>query len=717
MLRFLLRYRLFCALLSVALSVAVFLLLSFFLIQWNNEESEKFPGGCILRDDAGNIIRVTLDENDVDCRPFYQADENDWIVKALIAAEDGEFWSHNGVRFLSIFRAVYQNVVSGKRISGASTITMQAVRLIHPHPKSLWWKWREAVMAIKMERLKSKLWILSQYLNRAPYGANFVGIEAASKGWFGKDAKSLGIGEAAMLAGMVQAPSRFRPDRSYKRAFNRRKYVLERMKKLGYITEDQFEAANTVQPKVTREKRPFKCPYYCDYYLSTFKEKEASVTKPLDVTTSLNADIQNIIMPIVDEASNNGKYSSAAVVVRVSTGEVVALHCSGDYFKDSDGQVNTATSLRPAGSTLKPFIAAYALDLGLVTPSTRLLDSPMSVKGYRPANFDSAYRGRVMLSDALILSLNIPFVRLVSKLGIESFADKLRELGFKNLNDADSGLGIAIGNVELSLVELTRAYQKLAGGGGGVFSRESSYLVSQILSGQERSSAALGHIADVKLPRFAWKTGTSSAYRDAWTVAWNPEYVIGVWCGHKRGGFGDKTLVGAIAAAPVAWKIARQLYPQNNGPWYAKMGTIKEVDVCSLTGEIASQDCPKREKGDFISGVSSPRPCSSHRRGVDGKVIALNEVQSNAFRILSPVNGAKFQLIEGVLSERIVFRTHNVKDDENLWWFVDGVFSGKTIGLEPFIYSMEEGQHAVLAVNAAGDSSKVDFEVLKENLK
>ena len=234
----------------------------------------------------------------------------------------------------------------------------------------------------------------------------------------------------------------------------------------------------------------------------------------------------------------------------------------------------------------------------------------MSVKGYRPANFDSAYRGRVTLSDSLVLSLNIPFVRLVGKLGVERFADKLRELGLKHLNadDADSGLGIAIGNVEVTLVELTAAYRKLAYGGGGIFSRESSYLVSEILSGQERSSAALGHIADVVTSRFAWKTGTSSAYRDAWTIAWNPEYVIGVWCGHKRGGFGDKTLVGAKAAAPVCWKIARQLYPQNDGPWYVKPASIKKVDVCSVSGEIASQDCPRREKGDFISGASSPRP-------------------------------------------------------------------------------------------------------------
>ena len=690
--------------------VAVFVALSFAFISWNDCGSENYAGGLILRDAAGEVMRVSLGEGDVDCRAYYVADENDWIVKALVAVEDGEFWSHCGVRPLSVVRAAFQNLFYGRRISGASTITMQAVRLIKPHPKTMWWKWREAVMAVKMENAKSKKWILSQYLNRTPYGSNFIGIEAAARGWFGKGAKDLGIGEAAMLAGMVQAPSRFRPDRRYDRAFHRRDHVLERMKKLDYITEEQRLAARSVRPVVCRSPRPFKHPYFCDYILASLGKNRELQKKSGIIDTSLDADIQSIVCNSVDSAAAEGGYSVAAVVMKAATGEVVALHCSGDYFGGKDGQVNTALAPRPAGSTLKPFLAALAMDLGLVTPGTRLWDSPMSVKGYRPANFDSAYRGRVTLSDSLILSLNIPFVRLAGKIGVERFADRLRELGFKHLNadDADSGLGIAIGNVEVTLVELVKAYQKLASGGGGVFSRESSYLVSEILSGQERSSAALGHIADVVTSRFAWKTGTSSAYRDAWTVAWNPEYVIGVWCGHKRGGFGDKTLVGAKAAAPICWKIARQLYPQDNGPWYVKPQTIVEKELCALTGKIASQDCPKREKGDFILEVSSPRPCTAHRRGADGRIVTLDETQGGSFKILSPENGANFQLVEGALRERIVFRTLNVKEKEELWWFVDGVQCGKTVGLEPFVLQMEKGGHMAVAVNAVGESASVE---------
>ncbi len=224
----------------------------------------------------------------MDCRPYYTADRSDWIVKALVASEDGTFWTHGGVRPLSALRAAFQNVFSGRRVSGASTITMQAVRLIAPHPKSLWWKWKEAVLAVKMERCKSKEWILSQYLNRAPFGANFVGVEAAAQGWFGKGAKELGLGEAALLAGMVQAPSRYRPDRHYDRAISRRDYVLGRMVALGMITDEQREAARSVKPVLCRAPRPFKAPYFCDWAMQALDAEGNGG----DFTTTLDSDVQ-----------------------------------------------------------------------------------------------------------------------------------------------------------------------------------------------------------------------------------------------------------------------------------------------------------------------------------------------------------------------------------------------------------------------------------------
>ncbi len=617
------------------------------------------------------MLRVALGNGDVDCRPCYEADPDDWIVKALVASEDGAFWTHCGVRPLSVVRAAVQNVLWCRRISGASTISMQAVRLIKPHPKTYLWKAREAVMAVKMERVRDKRWILSQYLNRAPFGSNLVGIEAAAEGWFGKSAKTLGLGEAAMLAGMVQAPSRFRPDRHYERAIARRDYVLGRMLALGIIDEAQLDAARSVRPVVCRAPRPFAAPHYCDWFMQTLSPDAGG-----DVRTPLDADVQRIAESAVG-ASSSGGYSSAAVVVRTSTGEVVALACSGNYFAEEGGQVNTALAPRPAGSTLKPFLAALAIDRAIAMPATLIDDSPMAVKGYRPANFDSRFRGPVSLHDALVLSLNIPFVRLIRRVGVAEFGDMLRSMGFAHMTASDEsyGLGMAIGNVEVTLMELVQAYRRIACGGGGSMSPGAAYLVSDMLSGEQRSAAALGHIADVAVPRFAWKTGTSSAFRDAWTVAWNPEWVIGVWCGHKSGGFGDKTVVGAKAAAPVAWSIARSLYPQNDGPWY-----VEPADAARL-------------------------------RGDGGRLVARLDEPDQVLQISRPEDGAVFKIVPGMRQQRIACQSIGCGKKERLWWFLDGVPVGEAAASDTFAVNMSEGEHVISCATGDGQFASATITV------
>ena len=654
-------------------------------IDWTDDGADVYSGGIVLRNAAGDVMRVSLGAGDVDNRPYYEADPDDWIVKALVAAEDGTFWKHCGVRPLSALRAAFQNVLWRRRVSGASTITMQTVRLIRPHPKTLWWKCKEAVMAVKMERAKDKLWILSQYLNRAPYGSNLIGIEAAANGWFGKGAKDLGLGEAAMLAGMVQAPSRLRPDRRMEHALKRRDYVLDRMVKLGLATSEQVAGARLVRPVVRRAQRPFSHPYYCDWALRQVGMDRDAQRRGGDMITVLDENVQVLCEGAVNNAASDGGYSVAIVVMRVDTGAIVALACSGNYFDGGSGQVNTALAPRPAGSTLKPFLAAKAMDCGIATPETMIADAPIVVKGYRPKNFDSKYRGLVSLRDSLVLSLNIPFVRLLRRVGVLEFENCLCDLGLSHLDVSDGslGLGLAIGNAEVSLVELVAAYGTIARGGfylppsafvgssnsgDRVFSAGVCYHVSEMLSGDERSAAALGHIADVPLPRFAWKTGTSSAYRDAWTVAWNPEWVIGVWCGHKSGGFGDKTLVGVKAAAPVAWRIARSLYPRSNGPWY-----VKPPDVA--------------------------RP------------VPFLESPKDTLVISTPEDGAVFCLTEEKDLQTIVCKAVGIPPDARLWWFADGALVGESSGSGPLSLNLSRGEHDVACSTDDGATSTVHIRI------
>ena len=715
-------------------------------VDWSPAGSETYPGGTVLRDAGGEVLRVSLGPGDVDCRPYYRADPEDWIVKALVASEDGTFWTHCGVRPLSALRAAVQNVTAGRRVSGASTLTMQAVRLIEPHPKSLKWKVVEAVKAVKMERARDKLWILSQYLNRAPFGSNFVGVEAAANGWFGKGAKALGPGEAALLAGMVQAPSRYRPDRWMDRALKRREYVLRRMVRLGSLTEEQARAAAAVRPVICRAPRPFRTPFFCDWAAAHLARADGDGRTGGDFETTLDADVQKLAEGAVSAAAQAGGWASAAVVMRVDTGAVVALACSGNYFDQVNGQVNTAVAPRPAGSTLKPFLTALALDGGQVAPEERLADLPQTFKGYAPANFDGKHRGLVTARDALVLSLNIPFVQLLRRVGVRPFGSLLRGLGFGHMDAPDEafGLGMAIGNVQATLLELVGAYGTLARGGlyrppcalkreaegvdcrPGVrmFSPGASFLVSDMLSGEERAGAAFGHVADVAAPRFAWKTGTSAAYRDAWTVAWNPEYVVGVWCGHLYGGFGDRTLVGAKAAAPVAWRIARGLYPRNDGPWFVEPGDVGRRMVCTLSGLPANPDCPKTEEGRSVKGRSSNALCPCHGRDADGNPVVRNDAFLAAFSgilgkaeklsISKPENDATFCLVPGLPQQRVACQVVGNVPDGRLWWFVDGVPAGETTGLAPFTWTPEAGTHVVSCSTAEGVSSSVRIHVKEE---
>jgi len=627
-----------------------------------------------------------------------------------VASEDGRFFSHCGVRPESVLRAALQNVLHMKRVSGASTITMQAVRLASPHRKNLFEKFLEAVRAVKVEFKRDKLWILSQYLNRAPFGSNFTGVEAAAQGWFGKSAKALGPGEAAMLAGLVQAPSRYRPDRHMDRALKRRDYVLQRMAALGFLDGDGLEAARSVLPVLAGAPRPFLAPHYCDWYMARLENEGRSV--PRDVATPLDPRVQSICEAEAASAAKKSGCRAAVVVASAATGEIVALADSEPWQSPEGGMFPVATAHRSAGSTLKTFLCTLAFDTGAATPSLRLADAPSPLKGYNPVNFDSRFRARTTLHDALLLSLNVPFVRLLEKTGGKSFEAYLRSLGFAlpRAQGREPGLGMIIGNVDVSLTELVLAYREIAAAQhtGTAISPAAAWLVSDILSSGGHGSVS---------PRFAWKTGTSSAFRDAWTVAWNPEYVIGVWCGRLSGNFGDVSLTGSKAAAPAALAVARALYPQGEGPWFAKPAGVATWKFCRLTGLPAGPFCPETEDGFAIVSRSSLAPCNVHRMGWDGVPAAIRELDEAGAAgrpvVAKPADGAVVKLAPGEMEAVAVFAAAGVAEGERVWWFVDGACIGESVGAKAFAARLAPGGHSVECATAAAVSPPAAVDVVR----
>lgn len=704
------------------------------------EETRSFPSGLILRDRDGEILRVGLGPEDQDCRPTYAVSREDWIVKAAVAAEDRNFWRHPGVDVPAVLRACFQNLAAFRTVSGASTITMQTVRLLRPRRRTLWAKAVEAVQAVRLERALSKEEILGQYLNRAPFGSNLVGIEAAARGWFGKPPGDLNLGEAALLAGILQSPTFLRPDRHLDRALKRRAYVLGRMAALGMADAETLRLAAETAPVLRRAPRPFAAPYFCDWARRLCGRRSG------DFTTTLDRPLQEKVRACLERHAKTACADLAGVVIEVKSGAVRAMACTGDYFSKEAGQVNTAAAPRPAGSTLKPFLFALAMDGGMIAPETMMADVPRFFGNHAPQNFSGRFTGPVSARDALILSLNIPAVDLAERVGVRRFYGTLKRLGLRGLTRPPEayGLGLALGNGSVSLVDLANAYACLARGGvwrpcagleaagagekgDAVFSPAACWLVADILGGGERSMDAVGHSAEVRLPPFAWKTGTSSGFRDAWTVAWNPDYAVGVWCGLKSGRRTGGRLVGKESAAPVAWEIARMLYPDGAGPWFRRPESVFRREVCALSGAVPAPECPERVTGWAIRRCSSDAPCALHVRGGDGRTVvrwpsalaaffraradgAAGAAPETALKITAPAPGSVFRLVDGV-EQRIACKTSGAAPGEPVFWFCDDVFEKQLPGGAPFFWAPLPGSRRISCATVSGESDAVEITV------
>jgi len=725
-------------------AAALLLLLAWWVSAPPLAEAERYPAGLILRDVEGAILRVGLGPGDIDCRPVYRAAPEDWIVQAVLAAEDQRFYRHCGVDPRALLRAAWQNLASGRRLSGASTLTMQTIRLIVPRRRTWRAKLIESLQALRLERAMGKTEILGQYLNRAPFGSNLVGIEAAARGWFNRAPDELTLGEAALLAGMVQSPTRFRPDRHLAACLKRRAYVLERMERCGLIDAAARRQAEALPVALRRAPRPFREPWYADWIQRSLRSRAG------DYTTALDPALQRRVDAAVQAQAARQGDAVAAVVLRVATGEVTALACSGDYFDLRSGQVNTVLAPRPAGSTFKPFLYAQAIDQGLLTPEWVLADVPRHFGNQAPANFSGTFAGLVPAREALALSLNLPALALADQIGLPRFWSKLREAGLVSLDrpPAVYGLGLALGNGSTSLLELANAYACLARGGlwrpcrglayrddgplegRSVFSAGACWMVAEMLSGDACARDAVGHLAEIRLPRLAWKTGTSSGFRDAWTVAWNPEWVVAVWCGDKRGWRGPATRVGRFAAAPPAWQLARGLYPGGEGPWYARPSQVVDRRVCSVSGRAAGALCRETRMDTALAGVSSWTICPVHRRDAAGAIRAVwpPEVEAGLRQlaaaprngataapaddagtpsIAAPAEGTRFHAVDGLADQRVAFKVAGVPDGERLYWFQNDGYRGTTTAPAPFLWPPERGSHRFTVSRASGAADQV----------
>ncbi|EHJ47247.1 penicillin-binding protein 1C [Solidesulfovibrio carbinoliphilus subsp. oakridgensis] len=550
------------------------------------------------------------------------------LPRLVVAAEDKRFFRHPGVDPLALGRAAVANLLSGRVVSGGSTLTMQLARLARPRPRTFAAKVEEALAALALERHLSKEAILERYLSMAPYGGNIVGVGAASTFYFGKTPDRLSLAEAALLTVLPRSPLRLDPVRHPTAAKAARDRLLAALARRGVVTAEAAAEASRAPLPTALADPPFVAPQFCQL------ARELAGPAPR-IDTTLDPSAQKAVTDILRGRkawlAGQGIGAVAAVVLDASSREVLAMVGSTDYFGDTRfGQINGATIRRSPGSALKPFLYAMALDKGLVFPQSLLLDIPTGFAGYSPKNYDGHFRGRVTMEQALVTSLNVPAVRLLNDVGPASFLDLLRRGGITTLDRPAGhyGLSLVLGGGEVTLLSLAGLYADLAGGGEHrpprllagrdgpgtrLFSAEACALVTETLAKVERPDLPSSWERALAVPAVAWKTGTSYGHRDAWALGYSADRVIGVWVGNMDGA-PVKGISGAVHVGPILFELFRAVEAHGSRLATAQGLNLREIEVCADSRQLPGPDCPRHVTAKIIPGVTRLGPCPVHRR-------------------------------------------------------------------------------------------------------
>jgi penicillin-binding protein 1C len=565
----------------------------------------------------------------------YATEEGRWRLKAdvedvdprylamLIAYEDKRFRSHRGVDPIAMTRAAWQWAVHREIVSGASTISMQVARLLEPRSeRTLGAKLRQMARAIQLERAMSKDEILSLYLSLAPYGGNLEGVRAASLAYFGKEPKRLSRAEAALLVALPQSPEARRPDRSPDRAKRARARVLDRVAAVLGIPADEIAAAKAGAVPVQRKAMPALAPHAADQAVAAAPDQGRH-------ELTIDARLQRALEMLARERamSLGGSISVAVIAVDHASGEILARVASPDFFdKDRAGQVDLTRALRSPGSALKPFIYGLAFEDGLAHPETLIEDRPARYGTYAPENFDLTFQGTVPVRKALQLSLNVPAVALLDRVGAARLTARLSQAGGGMVFPKGEvpGLAMGLGGVGVTLTDLTMLYAGLARQGMTIplVERRSetalarpprrlldpvaAWYVGNVLIGTPPPENAARN-------RIAFKTGTSYGYRDAWAVGFDGRRTIGVWVGRPDGAPAPGIL-GRTAAAPILF------------------------DAFARSGDLPAPP-PPAPKGAILA-VNGKLPLPLQRFNPDGAAARNGE----RVRIMFPPHGARLEL-------------------------------------------------------------------------
>jgi penicillin-binding protein 1C len=597
--------------------------------------------GLVLLDRAGLPLRSTRAADGSLRRWVPLAEMDPDLLAAFLAVEDRRFYRHPGVDLRALTRAAVADLRAHRIVAGGSTITMQLARLLRPSPRTWSGKATQALWALRLERQMSKQALLEQYLNRVPLGQGAVGVEAAAGLYFGAHATELGLGQAALLAGLARAPSADNPLVSPRRARARRGAALARLVTGGFATPATVARASA-EPLLARGGAgAFQAPHFTTL-VSQWQDRAAGgMATPGAVRTSLDLPLQleleAEVRHTVETLADRGASQAAAVVLDNASGEILAWVGSPDFWADTAGQVDMVVSPRQPGSALKPFLYALAFDRGY-SPASILPDIARvyqtSTGPYRPRNYDRRFHGPVRAREALASSYNLPAVNLADRLGPGSFLHLLREAGFTSLGRSAEyyGLGLALGNGDVTLLELANGYRAL--GSGGVWrpwrwralapgeaaepghriaTARSAALVLDILDDPVARIPGFGVETPLDFPfPVAAKTGTSRHFTDNWAVGVTGAFTVAVWVGNFNGrpmdGVSGVSGAGPLLHRAVLAAAARHVPGSLPAPG---AGGAVPLSICRLSGLRATARCPSAVEW-FSPGTAPTAMCDWH---------------------------------------------------------------------------------------------------------
>lgn len=709
--------------------------------------------------------------------------------KCIVYYEDEHFYYHFGFNPAAMYKAFWQNRKAGKIVRGGSTITQQVIRLSRNHQKrSYFEKIIELILATRLEFRHSKEKILDLYASHAPFGGNVVGIEMASWRYFGVQSHQLSWAESATLAVLPNAPSLIYPGKNQEKLLIKRNALLQKLYSEKVIDKLTLE----LSLKEPLPQKPYNLPQIAPHLL----QKIAKTHLGKRIKTTINSSLQNRVNQIANYYYNQYKqnevHNLAILVIDVANRDIISYvgNSSTDVMHDKD--VDIITAPRSTGSILKPLLYASMLDDGEILPNTLVADIPTQISGYSPQNFNLTFDGAVPAQRALSRSLNIPAVLMLQQHSVYKFYEALQRYKLKNINKHPDhyGLSLILGGAESNLWDLCKTYANLTSTLNH-YSAKNKYRTNEFLDlnyqkdfiqdfgqeSKEKNIVGAGAVyltynamKEVNRPegdeawkfydsslQIAWKTGTSFGNRDAWAIGTNSKYVVGVWIGNASGE-GRPELTGVESAAPVLFDVFN-LLPKKN--WFSKpLNDLETVEVCTLSGYIAQEDCPKRNELITKKGKKTP-VCPYHKlihldkteqyrvssncENVEN-IVTKNwfvlppvmewyyknvhidykplppyrddcfEAQQQTMDFIYPKTSSKIFLAKNFESkiQPVILKVAHSNRNSKLYWYIDNVYKGETQTFHEMPIDAQTGKHTITVVDEQGNEIRRKIEIIRD---